>query len=634
MSANANANEGDDNIEVVVLSDDISKSNTSIQGLSNANADDSLQIMDIIMKETPQLDKPELPPILDQSTSPIRQQIDASSPIAAVNGVQCSRLFVGSSSQNSQEESYKRKFTASDILQMTESEGEESILKEQPTRKKLHMEVPRSQSAVLTPIKPQSPIQMAGLTSLAITPARSRESNRGPTKSTMANFFSSSPVPVHAAAQHRSYASPTTKKPSNTFYLINTLSSPARVLSSSPVSTRVHDSPSKKITVDVPRPKNNNIPIVIENLSSDPIEDTIEPVAPLTKSKPSKKSLNKSKNDYTLKELNAVNKIVRRKEDLMAEMVIHISEHLYLNKFKQDYMMAKFINTEIKQESINEPIIYWTRNVKATYDTEKALFLPCEPKTIMETNLMVYLNAEEFFDGIVDEEFINQFESNTKAYELRNLYRRINSIIENFRMKLSFNKSPHVVFIIEGFEKLMTKLRSRENKKFRDLVTGVSDLPSSQEASQKRSKKAQEKLLYSLPSKEVEKLLKYIQFETGIPVFLVRGNQEAIEWLYLFTYTISKSLYDRLSRNKDFAHLNTVGSGVDAKLTFIRSLALFKRMTQEKATSLYPKAGSMKQLYKIYESGKLVGSPLPTTVDASMRRFFTSDDPDENISID
>lgn len=611
-------------VDMVILSDDSSE-----VAPSATDSDDSLQIVEIVMKDVPKLNKNDIPPALDHSTSPVRPEIGSDQIIRAEprSRSKSPRLFVDSSSLSLHVETRKRPFSASDILQMSESEGDDSFTASGPSHKKCHIEVSRLQTVDPSPAKSPTTRNIVGLT-LTITPARSDGMNRGPLTTMLSNLFSS-PLSNSSRRRDPEVLGQTQNKITNKHFVSNFLSSPTRSPSKSPISPKVSQFATKTST------NNSATPFVHLDTSSDPIiNDTDEPIAFVSPKKRTNRKDKTTSRGYTLKELNAVNKIVRRKQDLLSQMGIHISKNLYNTKFKQDYMKGKFTDTEIELEDTEEPIIFWTRHVTANYDPEQALFIPCSSKVIVENNLVLYLSAEELFDMIIDEDFIHHLESDKETYPLKNLYDKLHTIISNFSVKFLANKTPHVIFIIEGFEKLISKLRSRENKKFRDLVTGMSELASSQGQSQKQNKKANEKLIYSVPSKEVDKILQYIQFETGITVFPVRGNQEAIEWLYLFTYTTSKSLYDRLSRNKDFAHLSTVGSGVDAKLTFVRSLALFKRMTQEKATKLYPKFSSLLQIQNVYECGQMIGAPLPSIVDASMLKFFTSNDPDENISID
>lgn len=311
---------------------------------------------------------------------------------------------------------------------------------------------------------------------------------------------------------------------------------------------------------------------------------------------------------YSDKELKHANRTHRTKDELLSEMILQISQELYNDQFEKEYMKQQFIETEIRPIENPLPIINWKRKVKANYDERKDVFIPCEPKETTENCTVLYYQAEELISKIR-----NGFINNT-----------IDACEGN------------IIILVEGYQNYLTKAKNAENKRYTDAVK--ENLNKETGDNSQRSRKRNTGIEIDLTAKEIEHLLNKLQFELNLNIIPVKNNNDGIDWLLSFTYTIAFALYDKFERNSSLANLGVVKSGKDYKSTFIQSMNHFKLMTPLKSERLFGYYQSLQSIFDRFNKGKDLGKDdsgktiVPPSTEKAMKNFFTSDDPNEIIN--
>ncbi|ODV81813.1 uncharacterized protein CANTADRAFT_43871, partial [Suhomyces tanzawaensis NRRL Y-17324] len=317
--------------------------------------------------------------------------------------------------------------------------------------------------------------------------------------------------------------------------------------------------------------------------------------------------------EYTAKELKEANKITRKKEELLGEMVIHIPRSICL---ENEFIDQSFEHSAVEFYNCDVPLIYWTRKVRASYDSSRDIFVPCAPMEVQEKTLVLHFKAQDFISRIRSGTIKSQVQ---KALSMARLRQPI--------LKYS------VIIVIEGYDQYILKLRNMENKRYKDEV-----LKRLNESSQSKKRKLEDDDEEDITAKEANYLINQCQLDLGLNVFPTRGTKETVEWLLSFTYTIAYSIYDKYERNSSLANLGTVKSGTDPKSTFLQTIRQFKMMTEPKADKLY---GLFQSIYSIYlelEKNDTLGKDgfgkniVPPTTDSAMRKAFLGDDPNEVIN--
>ena len=354
---------------------------------------------------------------------------------------------------------------------------------------------------------------------------------------------------------------------------------------------------------------------------------------------------------YSAKELQEVNKVNRKKEELHAEMEIHIGSKPFelLNEYKEEFNLSIFqwknndysngvVSSSNSNNNTNSNadldsnllIIFWKRRVRAEYIMEKDFFIPCPPKKVTQRTFVIYLLAHDFITKLQNKTLQSDL---TKARDF---------ILAKCGIS-ELKKGYHVILMVEGYDQLVGKIKAHRQRLFKSQVllssggTGQQQrLPNKNSPSKKR--KADE-ILASYPDPiDIEKMLNQFQLDWQVNIFAVRSREESVNWLNVFTYTIASSLYDKYERNEQLANLGNVRSGSDTKTTFLQSMQQFTRMTQSKAEILYLSHKSMHLVYSKLKADATLGKDairnniVPPTVDNAMFNFFTSDDPDKAIT--
>lgn len=314
---------------------------------------------------------------------------------------------------------------------------------------------------------------------------------------------------------------------------------------------------------------------------------------------------------YTSKELKEFNRATRKKEELLAEMELHISESVYtrLEDLVQDFQLR------VIKASYTLPVIFWKRNINAVYDKERDIFIPCHPRRVLEKTFVLYYHASVFFEKL---------RSSTLKADVSAAKQQALSMTPN-----EYN----VIIVVEGYDIILNKIKAYEQRLFKNQV-----LQGLNVEEQRRRRKDDTEMSKYPSSSEVEHLVNRAQIDLKANIFMVRAKQESIMWLNSFTYMISQSLYDKFERNQGLANLGTVKSGADTKSTFLQSMKQFNLMTQAKADILYVLHQSLHLMYTKFRSQGTLGKDnlrrniVPPSVDSSMNKFFTADDPDMVIN--
>ncbi|CUM64309.1 uncharacterized protein PRCAT00001909001 [Priceomyces carsonii] len=332
--------------------------------------------------------------------------------------------------------------------------------------------------------------------------------------------------------------------------------------------------------------------------------------------KKSNNTLKVGENTFSLKVLRTLNKVSRKKEDLLSEMIIEVPSFVEKDYFKLEYLRQVFAGTEISLIDSSLPLISWRRKLRSEYDSNADLFVPCEPKKVKERVLVLYFKAQEFTNYLRTGE-INKLLDDCKA-----------------DFKLSYLHSvPHIIFMVEGYDNFLNKLKAHENLKYKSAVLGSMNCDTQVK---KRRKQNTEDVIDQL-AKEIEYMANEAEVQLGVNIFPVKNSSEAVEWLHSFTYTISNALYDKFNRNESLANLGTVRSGSDLKSTFLQTMKQFNLMTEPRAEKLFGYFGSLSSVYSKYRFSSTLGTDaqgkniVPPSTDLAMRKLFTSHDPNEII---
>lgn len=353
-------------------------------------------------------------------------------------------------------------------------------------------------------------------------------------------------------------------------------------------------------------------------LATDPIEFSSPQSSPVRKKQKlaqtaSRKAKEKHENEgWTNKEWRHANRATRKKEEIMAEMVLEIALCIDC-KLKTSYFSSKFENVSSRNTYMEVPLLLWKRRVKARYDRQKDIFVPCELTEIAES---VYVLL---YDGA---DLIWRIKDGTVNEDLQKAKRRI----------LSDNPEiiPYIFIISPGFDAFLRKLQAAEDKEYRRSM--LEQLQRSEV-----NKKSKKEDSIDVTAAEALKLRVQTEITLGVNIFTCRDMEEVIDWLYTFTYTIGSSLYNRLERNPEFANIGNVKLGSDKQSAFLHMLQQFNLVTaakSEKISQFYPSPVSLYQRFTTHDDlGSFGGkSVVPPTVNNTMRRVFMSTDPDQVIT--
>lgn len=320
---------------------------------------------------------------------------------------------------------------------------------------------------------------------------------------------------------------------------------------------------------------------------------------------------------YSKKELNEANKVTRKKEELLSEMVIQIPSLLYERDFEDEYMKQIFVEPKVEKTNSNLPIISWKRKVKARYDAERDVFIPCEPTEINEKNIVIYYKAKDFVNSLIEGTISLLLDECKTEAKLHNL-----------------SSGSHIIIIVEGYVQFLTKIRNMEDKRYKKAVLDKLN-PNDGDTGNKRLKKQEDSV--SLSQKEIDQLVNETQVRLNVNIFPVKNNKDAINWLQSFTYTIAYALYDKFERNISLANLGTVKSGTDTKTTYFQTVKQFRLMTEPKIEKLYGFYTSIFALYSRFQTNDTLGKDnfgkniVPPSTESAMKKLFTSEDPNDVV---
>lgn len=394
-----------------------------------------------------------------------------------------------------------------------------------------------------------------------------------------------------------------------------------QALLSSPTSQRISEQslsqPSEAAKMRQRTPGHNNK--AQSFLTSDPIEFSSPPSSPPRKKQKGKQNASRNSTEkqdpggWTNKEWRHANRATRKKEEIMAEMILEVALCIDC-KLKSLYFSTKFENMSVRNTYMEVPLLLWKRRVKAKYNREKDVFVPCELTEISES---VYVLLYEGAD------LIWRIQDGT-----------INEDLQKAKKRIAFDNpetSFHIFIVCPGFDAFLRKLQAAEDKEYRRSM--LEELKST-ESNGRKSKKGDP---IEFTAAQALKLRVQTEINLGVNIFTCRDMDEIIDWLYTFTYTIGSSLYNKLERNPEFSNIGNVKLGSDKRTTFLNMLQQFNLVTAVKAQKIsqfYPSPASMYQRFIDHEDlGSFSGkSVVPPTVNNTMRRVFMSTDPDQVIT--
>lgn len=371
--------------------------------------------------------------------------------------------------------------------------------------------------------------------------------------------------------------------------------------------SRLNNIESKKPAKSVTKKRK----ITVLNMTSDPIESS----SPMKSPPPAKKSKaaklkNTDINDRSGKAWKEANKMTRRKQEILSEMVVEISLCLQ-NKIQTDYFKNIFLLPKVRNSYLELPLISWKRRVTAKYNKEEDVFVPCELTEISERVLLLLYEPSDL---------VEKLQKGLISVDIERAKKRANA---EDPLKEYF-----VFLMVPCFSEYLRKLQTLENRQYR--ARALQQLNQTQ-----LSRKKNEDVPIS--SAEALRLLIDSEVRMGINIFTTKTVEESIDWLHSFTYTIGSSIYDKFERNPEFANIGTVRLGSTPKGTYLEMIKKFNLMTEPKAENLYQYYASPLSLYKRFVEHGDLGSVngrniIPPSVSKMMKKVLTCQDPNAVIT--
>lgn len=355
-----------------------------------------------------------------------------------------------------------------------------------------------------------------------------------------------------------------------------------------------------------------HIPNFIEDELSDPITSSPKTSQVYTEPASQTKSQKANQKDekFSKKDWKEANKATRKKEEILSEMIIELASSVE-SKLGGIYFDEVFTGTQCRKKTTNIPSISWKRKVKAILNTENDVFEPCEPTEISEKVIVLFYEAETL---------VKQIQKGSLRVDHESAVR----IAAAEEPKIEY----HVMVMVTGLKEYLRKLQGIEDRAYRDQMLEKMNEPVSK-------KRKQEMVI--LKASEAQLCIQQAGVDLGLNMFSVRNQQEAVDWLHSFTYTIGSALYDKFQRNASLANIGTVRLGTDQRSTFIEVLKKFNLMTQPRAEKLYEFYTSPLAIYKRFLTNDSLGTVkgknlVPPSANAAMKRVFTATDPSQVIT--
>lgn len=361
--------------------------------------------------------------------------------------------------------------------------------------------------------------------------------------------------------------------------------------------------PPKRVTHNMPA-------IVLDSEMSDPIDSSPRTSQVHAPPKPKSTQEESKESKFTKKEWVEANRATRKTEDIYREMIIEVADSL-AEKIETDYFRECFKDANYRRNSSKVHLISWKRKVKALYYKEKDIFEPCEPREIFEKVKILFYEAEELVDKI--QKGTLQADCDIARQEAKEQDSSLDS---------------YIMIMVVGTKEYLRKLQGIEDRAYRDQMLIKMNEPLSK-------KRKHEEVV--IKASEAQRCIHEAGISLELNIFSVRTMQEAVDWLYSFTYTIGNALYDKFQRNPSLANIGTVRLGSDRKSTYLEMVKKFNLMTQTRAEKLYEFYSTPVALYKRFLRAETLGTVngkniVPPTANAAMKRVFTATDPSQVIT--
>lgn len=316
------------------------------------------------------------------------------------------------------------------------------------------------------------------------------------------------------------------------------------------------------------------------------------------------------KNVLTDKEWREANKISRKKDEMLQEMIIEIALCLK-DKIQTEYFDSVFTLPAVRSSYLEVPMVSWKRRIKANYNAEEDVFVPCEPREICERVVVLFYEAADLITKLQEDSLKEDIEQARRKARVED-------------PELSY----HLLLLVPGFKEYLRKLQAIEDRIYKEKM--LSQL----EQSQSRRRNEEE---LPITAKEAQSILVKTEVAEGINIFLAKNMEESIDWLHSFTHTIASSRYDKFERNPKQAMVGSVRLGSDKRSTYLELVKKFNLMTAQKAEKLYEFYPSPAALCERFASHDDLGTVngkniVPPSVTVAMRRVFTSTDPSQVIT--
>lgn len=310
------------------------------------------------------------------------------------------------------------------------------------------------------------------------------------------------------------------------------------------------------------------------------------------------------------KEWLSANKAIRRKTDILSEMVVEVA-YCIKDFIRTEYFDSVFTLPTVRYSYLELPLISWKRRVKARYDKANDVFVPCELHETSEQMIVLCYTANELFTRI---------QNNELAADLHKSKERVTILDHHVKAQ--------PVILVEKVAEYLRNLQAKEDKHYRlQMLSQMSDCDNTDGNSNTT--------LFTASA--AQELLVATQVKLGVNIFVSRSSEETTDWLHAFTYTIGNSLYDKFQRNPELATMGSIRLKSDSRSAFMEMMKRFNMMTAPKVEKLYQFYTSPMDLYRRFCGHDNLGTVngkniVPPSVNNAMRKVFTSLDPDQVIT--
>jgi crossover junction endonuclease EME1 len=289
-------------------------------------------------------------------------------------------------------------------------------------------------------------------------------------------------------------------------------------------------------------------------------------------------------------EINSLNKLKTSKKDSAPEMIVDLSTAFFPSEFgEQIVSFVKKLGSEVNRDwspgriQAGWRVVKWRRKKKATYDEEKAIFVPLPQMEICdEKHILVHLTATEFADLAYPE--------SPDVPGTMDLDQHV------AKMKELIASDGRVIYLIEGVAAYARKAKNAINAAHRSQVNAAMG--------------ARARPVRPPPRLITEDMLEDAQLRLQVQhqclIHVTAAPIESAEWITVFTGDISTIPYKTSRMVLDTSFCTAVGqvrAGADREDTWSKMLQEIQRVTPAHANGIIDRCPDVRSLVQTFRQG-------------------------------